>query len=564
MTSEPVSASGAALDDSMSRAEMVEAWRERRRARKSSPDATADHGGLPDGFTLRRWRKAGVFGEDAVLRVERLLNDLLDHPAGDAPAPDWAVETLRECLDGTPGPQLPSAVRAVLETSGLGHTVAAMTMVHDAGLPWLTPSGQCWLEHLLGSGAPTLERDARPTPSEDVSGAFAVEYALRTGEFDGLTPALCARTLPWLPLGVVDDLIDAGVVTRDSAPWQLRSKDDDKQYLLARLAPEQADPRAAVAIGWEEAVERRRFLAGEDDEWREGSRYGLLQSAADGDTSRLRELEDFLPRPLVVRLRRVQDGALTGNWDPDMLADLGLWRLMSALWEPKAAVNPARSAFHALVALRYAYDAICVGELKPARAQLAKLVAHEEGDVRQYDEAVNMSAYLALLDGDLDTALITLTSIAGRHPCAAANLDLVNRRRATQRNDRQDPANPYLELRLPHRSPFWRQRYRDLRRESVDNRDEAARLNRAMRRIQRAEHDEDWSDIFVLPLDHDCFALPSVPPVTLVPPVEPMPRRTTPEDPADLAVVRDTAVADLLPTLLNAPRRPDHQHRTTV
>ncbi|MPY42919.1 hypothetical protein FNH04_24330 [Streptomyces phyllanthi] len=548
----------------MSRAEMVEAWRERRRARKASPDGPTEDGGGPDGFTLRRWRRSGVFGADAARRVQRLLNDLLDVQPGETPAPSWAVETLRQCLAGTPDPQLPSAVRAVLETLAPNHTAAAMTVVHEAGLPWLAPAGQRWLEHLLGSGPATLEREARPSLTEDPSGAFALQYAVRNEELDTLTPALCARTLPWIPLGLVDDLIDAGAVARDAEPWRLRSEEDEKQYLLARLAPEEADPDAALTIGWEEAVQRQRFLAGEDDEWPEGSRYDLLQRAADGDTSRLKELESFLPRPLVVRLRRVQDGALTGNWDPDMLADPGLWRLMSALWEPKAAVNPARSAFHALVALRYAYDAICAGELRSARAQLEKLVAYEEGDPRQHAEAVNMSAYLAFVDEDLDSALITLTSVADRHPQAEANLELVKRRRATPRNARPDAANPYLELRLPNGSPFWKQRYRDLRRESVDDRDEAARLNRAMRRIQQAEQAEDWSDIFGLPLDADTFALPSAPPVTLVPPAEPMPRRTEPEDPADLTVVRDRALAELLPTLLNAPRRPDHQHRTTV
>lgn len=415
----------------------------------------------------------------------------------------------------------------------------------------------------MSSEGTSLPRAIRPTASEDVSGAFATQYALRNGELATLPPGVITRILPWVPLGVVDDLIDAGVVTRDTAPWNVRSARHERDYLLARLAPEQVDPDTAEAIGWKQFLLRQRFLDGEDLESAEGDLYGLLQRVANGDTSVIKDLEYALPRPLVLRLRRVQDGALTGNWEPDILADRGLWRLMSALWEPKAAVNPRRSVFHALAALRHAYNSICVGDFKKARAQVDKLVDHEEGDPLHRVEAWNMSAYLTLLDEDLDRALIALTRISESCQKAECNLELVKRRRATPRNKRPHPSNPYLELGLPHQSMLWRQRYRALRRESVDDRQEAARLNKAMRRIQQAEQREDWSDFFILPLNEEVFRLPEDPPATLVPQLDPMPRRTTSHDPHDMDTVRRRAIADLLPTLLNAPRRPDHRHRTT-
>ncbi|MGW2779988.1 hypothetical protein ACWC3X_01835 [Streptomyces populi] len=549
---------------SLSRAELVEAWREQRRARRlqsAKPGADTESG--PDGFALRRWRRAGVFGAEAVPRVERLLKDLLDAEPGEDAAPDWAVRTVRQCLDGDPVAQLPSAVRAVLERVGSRHTVAAMEVIHEAGLPWLTPAGQQRLDHLLGSGPGLLEQDALPTTGEDVSGAFTLQYAMRHADLATLPPTAHDRILPWAPLGTVDDLVEAGLVTRDNAPWNLRSDDHDRCYLLARLSPEQVEPLTASAIGWQQPVQRQRLLDGEDVDCEEGSAYDLLQRAAEGDTGVLKELEQHLPRPLVLRLRRVQDGALTGNWDPDVLGDRGLWRLMAALWEPKAAVSPGRGPFHALMALRHAYDVICAGDFKKARAQVAKLAAHEEGDPRHRAESLNMRAYLALLEEDTDSALIALSSIPDPHPRVEANMELVRRRRETPRNDRPHPSNPFLELGLPNGSEVWKQRYRDLRRAYVDERDEAARINRAMRRIQQAERDEDWSGFFALPLEDGVFDLPSGPPVTLVPPVDPMPRRTVPEDPADFEVIRRQAVADLLPTLLNAPRRPDHQHRTS-
>ncbi|MEV6050839.1 hypothetical protein [Streptomyces sp. NPDC052107] len=557
---------GPGLDASMTRAEMVEAWRERPRARRpdpGSPRPETPETWQPDGFALRRWRRAGVFGADAVRRVERLLADLLAGRTDTGEIPEGALTTLRQCLDGDPVAHLPSAVRSVLETGDLADTVATMTVIHACGLPWLSPPGQAWLEHLMGSGPAVLPREVRPTASEDASGAFATQYALRHDELTTLPPSVVARILPWAPLGTVDDLIDAGVVTRELEPWIARSAGDERGYLLARLAPEQVDPDTARAIGWEQYLLRRRFLDGEDVGGAEGDLYDLLQRVADGDTAVLKDLEYVLPRPLVLRLRRVQDGALTGNWEPDILADRGLWRIMSALWEPKASVNPGRSAFHALAALRHAYDCICAGEVKKARAQVDKLLDHEEGDPSHSVEAWNMSAYLALLEEDLDRALIALTRIAGTHPRAERNLDLVKQRQAVPRNDRPHPSNPYLELGLPHQSTVWRQRYRDLRREFVDDRDEAARLNKAMRRIQQAEQREDWSGFFVLPLDEEVFRLPYDVPGTLVPEPEPMPRRTDPSDPDDAETVRRRAVADLLPTLLNAPRRPDHQQRTT-
>jgi hypothetical protein len=415
----------------------------------------------------------------------------------------------------------------------------------------------------MGPTPTVLSHDARPSVTEDVSGAFTLRYALCHDELTTLSRTVCARTLPWAPLGTVDDLIDAGMVTRDDEPWELRSDQREQDYLRARLAPELVDRNTAEAIGWQQFLQRQRFLDGECVEDEEGGLYDLLQRAAEGDTSVVKELEYVLPRALVLRLRHIKDGALTGNWEPDVLADRGLWRLMSALWEPKAAVQPRRSAFHAVAALRHAYDSICAGDLKRARAQVNRFLDHEDGDPLQNAEAWNMSAYLALLDEDLDSALIALTRVVGFQPAAEPNLVLVKHRRTTPRNDRPHPSNPYLELGLPHQSAVWKQRYRDLRREFAHDREEAARLNRAMRRIQQAEQGEDWSDFFVLPLNESVFGLPDDPPATLVPPVEPMPRQTASHDPDDAEIVRRRAVADLFPTLLNAPRRPDHQHRTT-
>jgi hypothetical protein len=192
------------------------------------------------------------------------------------------------------------------------------------------------------------------------------------------------------------------------------------------------------------------------------------------------------------------------------------------------------------------------------------LVAFEAAEPAYLAEVFNFRAYLLLLEEKLDAAVVALSRIREIHPQAAANLALIERRRAVPRNDRRPASNPYLDLGLPHVSPMWETRYRDLRREFARDVDMSARLNRAMKSIREAEQEEDWSDFFVLPLDTDLFRLPEESPISLVPPLTALERRTAADSPADLEMVRQRAIADLLPSLLNAPRRPDHHHRTTA
>ncbi|MEU1447751.1 hypothetical protein [Streptomyces mirabilis] len=198
---------------------------------------------------------------------------------------------------------------------------------------------------------------------EDPWGAFALFAALSRSRLAELPPRALARVLPWAPLGVVDDLIDAQVLGPEHQPWKFRGDETDFRYLLARLAPEQVTDDQARALNWSQRRERDAFLRGVEPQSAPGELYDLLAKVADGDASVLKDLEGLLPRDLVLRLRRIQDGAATGTWDRDILDDRGLWRLVFALWEPKAAVSPARSAMHALMALRQAYDLICSNDL---------------------------------------------------------------------------------------------------------------------------------------------------------------------------------------------------------
>ncbi|WP_031476498.1 hypothetical protein [Streptomyces bicolor] len=531
------------------RAEAIARERERLRGLRERREAQNADAGV-DGFTVRRWRKVGVFGAPAILQAHALLQQLASLTQ------DATHDALADALRNEPDDRLLPAVRTVLERADPATIAATLTAIHASGFLWLSEVGEQRLTALT-EGDDTLAVSG----SEDPYGAFALLSAFATDGTAAFPPRMLPRVLPWIPLSALDDLIDAGVVGPEHQPWQYRAEETEHAYLIARLVPEQVTTEQAAALEWTAPQRRRAFLAGGEPLPPVGDVYDLLERVADGDASVVKELEGMLPRDLVLRLRRLLDGVDVGNWDRVLWEDRGLWRLIFSLWEPKAAVNPSRSPLHALMALRQAYDLLCLNDLARASSQIDKLVAFETAEPAYRAEALNFHAYTLLLREELNAAAVVLKGIRGSHELAESNLRMVEQRRAVPRNDRPAASNPYLDLGLPHGAPSWESRYRDLRREHVHDVDMSARLNSAMKRIRDAERDEDWSGFFVLPLDLDVFELPDEVPVTLVPPLAPLTRRTTPRSPDSLALVRQRAVADLLPHLLNAPRRPDRNAR---
>ncbi|MFJ5271802.1 hypothetical protein [Streptomyces sp. NPDC088358] len=548
MTSQPP-ADGAGQPVSGARAEAVARERERLRALRQRRDAESADAGV-DGFTVRRWRKVGVFGAQAVLQAHALLQQLASL------ARNATHDALADALRDEPDDRLLPAVRTVLEEADPATVATALTAVHAGGFLWLSEVGEQRLTAL------TAGDDTLIVPgSEDPSGAFALLSAFATDGTAAFPPRMLPRVLAWIPLSVLDDLIDAGVVGPEHQPWQYRAEEAEHAYLKARLVPDQISADQATALEWTAWQRRTAFLAGGESLPPAGDVYDLLERVADGDASVVKELERELPRDLVLRLRRLLDGADVGSWDRDIWEDRGLWRLIFSLWEPKAAVNPSRSPLHALMALRQAYDLLCLNDLARASSQIDKLVSFETAYPAYRAEALNFHAYTMLLREELNAAAVVLKGISGAHELAESNLRMIEQRRAVPRNDRPAASNPYLDLGLPHGAPSWETRYRDLRREHVHDVDMSARLNSAMKRIRDAEREEDCSGFFVLPLDLRVFELPNEVPVTLVPPLAPLTRRTTPHSPESLGLMRQRAVADLLPHLLNAPRRPDRNTR---
>ncbi|MET9124509.1 hypothetical protein [Streptomyces sp. NPDC004528] len=548
MTSQPP-VDGAGQPVSGARAEAVARERERLRALRERRDAQSMDACV-DGFTVRRWRKVGVFGAQAVLQAHALLEQLASL------AQDATHDALSAALRDEPDDRLLPAVRTVLERAAPATVTAALTAIRAGGFLWLSEVGEQRLTAL------TAGDDTLVVPgNEDPSGAFALLSAFATDGTAAFPPRMLPRVLPWIPLSVLDDLIDAGVVGPEHQPWQYRAEEAEHAYLKARLVPDQISADQATALEWTAWQRRSTFLAGGESLPLAGDIYDLLERVADGDASVVKELERELPRDLVLRLRRLLNGVDVGSWDRDIWEDRGLWRLIFSLWEPKAAVNPSRSPLHALMALRQAYDLLSLNDLARASSQIDKLVSFETADPAYRAEALNFHAYTLLIREELNAAAVVVKGISGSHELAESNLRMIEQRRAVPRNDRPAAFNPYLDLGLPHGAPSWETRYRDLRREHVHDVDTSARLNSAMKRIRDAEREEDWSGFFVLPLDLRVFELPDEVPVTLVPPLAPLTRRTTPHSPESLGLMRQRRVADLLPHLLSAPRRPDRNTR---
>lgn len=543
MTS-PSAASGPSAEAIARERERLKAVRERREAQ------SADTG--VDGFTVRRWRKVGVFGAQAVLEAHAVLRQLVPSTQ------DATHDALADALRDAPDDRLLPAVRTVLDQAAPATVAAALDAVHAGGFLWLSEVGEQRLAALAAGGTGAL---AVPG-SEDPSGAFALLTTLTTTDGAAAFPhRMLPRVLPWIPLSVLDDLVDAGTVGPEHQPWQYRAEKSEQAYLEARLVPDQVTAQQTAELEWTTRRRREAFLAGGEPLPPAGDVFDLLERVGDGDASVVKELERELPRDLVLRLRRIVDGAAVGNWDRDVWEDRGLWRLIFSLWEPKAAVSPSRSPLHALMALRQAYDLLCLNDLPRASAQIDRLVSFKDAAPAYRAEVLNLHAYTLLLREELDTAAVVLEGISGSHSSAESNLRMVRQRRTVPRNDRPAASNPYLDLGLPHGSATWAARYRDLRREHVHDVDVSARLNNAMKRIRNAEHDDDWSGFFVLPLDLGVFELPDQVPASLVPPLAPLARRTTPRSREGLELVRQRAVADLLPHLLSAPRRPDRNAR---
>ncbi|MFD5929448.1 hypothetical protein [Streptomyces sp. NPDC060333] len=279
-----------------------------------------------------------------------------------------------------------------------------------------------------------------------------------------------------------------------------------------------------------------------------------MLAVAEGDASRLDDLDALLPQEQRIELRNMRSGAYLGSWQEHFKADRGLWAVMERLWSPQETVDPRLGSFHAWVAIRRAYDLIFEDRLPEAGSQAAafeKMRARgraPKGSVRRMlTEAANIAAYAALDQGELATAEALLERAAAECPSVAGNLSLIRQWRATPKNDRDLLSNPYLDFGLPHGAEHWESRYRDLVRGAQSDLSEYAKLNRTRSRLDAAHRSEAGDSVFFrLPLDESVFSTPDMLPRLFVPPLRPLVRRTAQSRGSEIETIRARAAVELL------------------
>ncbi|MEU0335812.1 hypothetical protein [Streptomyces sp. NPDC006193] len=509
------------------------------------------------GFAQRKWRWLGVNGGEAVETVLAVLKDVVEVST----LTDGQRDVLERALGGTPDREaLLPAVRAGLAALEPERVLGHLRALWDAGVRWLNEPGseRC---RVLCSTAPGTELVNVRHRAISGGPAFSLFAAAATRGVIPVPNAHLPHVLPWAPLSVIDDLVDHGGLMAEDRPWEVRNE-ADALYLRARLAPSSIGPQEAARLGWEDFLRRRAFLSGDTIVRREPEDvWDLLYDVlADAHLPSLDALDAVLPRAQQIELRNLKSGALNGQWAMETVRDKGLWKLMAALWRPAEPVDPARSAFHALVALRRAYDLVKSGDMEAADRQVDAFLrkrAAESLPAELMREAYTLAAYVAAVtsagaDGSARLALAeehALKAAERGGAVAERNLALVRTWRDTPKNRRGQVTNPFLELGLDHAADGWERHCRDLfrRYERAGDQASQARVNQAEDRIHDALRHEAGLDVFFrLPLDRSLYELPEAVPRQLVPPLEPIARRTSLTSGADLETIRARAAVELL------------------
>ncbi|RZU25199.1 hypothetical protein [Streptomyces sp. BK239] len=525
------------------------------------------------GFVQRKWRWLGVGGGEAVEAVLAMLTET----ATAAGMPEAERAVIIQALEGDPDREnLLPAVHAGLSLlppeSVLGH----LRTLWATGVRWLNEAGleRC---RVLCSTAPSLDLVGKRAHAISGGPAFSLFATAATRGAIPVPNRFLDELLEWAPLSVIDDLIDHGGLMPEDAPWMTRDAEEGL-YLRARLTPATVTSEQAERLAWKAYLRRHSFLLGEtlvrqepDDVW-----DLLYDVVMDGDVTAVDALDAVLPRPQQIELRDLRSGALSGQWQPRMTEDRGLWLLMATLWRPTSLVDAGRSPFYALVALNRAYDLVKAGDLESAALQARSLTRDSVNNRKVSEELVQeawaIAAYVAVAQSERldssagrDKLLDSAEEYAERATAqggsvAGRNHRLLRTWRATRRNDRGPFSNPFLDIGLDHGANGWEERCREIFRQHEGDARAQSQLNMAEERIRDALRSEaGWGVFYQLPLDRSRYALPSQVPSHLVPPVEALPRRTPVTSGRELEAIRTRAAVELLDDFrTTAPRLDRH------
>ncbi|MET7839200.1 hypothetical protein ABZT45_11335 [Streptomyces sp. NPDC005356] len=513
------------------------------------------------GFAQRKWRWLGVDGALAVEAVSGVLGELSRSPE----LPERCGPLLDDAIAGRPDREhLLPAVRAALQAQPPAAVLRQVRALWTAQVPWLTEEGtQRW--RLICSTDPGLEIVSGRGRWVSGGPGFSLFATAVTRGAVPLPNRHLDAVLSWAPLEVIDDLVDHGGLLADDAPWQGRSV-EEARYLRARLVPARVSRKDAEALEWAEYLRRESYLAGEvlprmdpPDVW-----DVLYEVCADGDSDQLDALDALLPRTEQVQLRDIRSGRIHGEWPREVLADQGMWLLLSALWRPSGPVSPRLGYFYALVAANRAYDLVKEGDFEAAVAQaelFEKGGVGTDASAALRQEALNIRAYVEAVDGRLDAAEELAEGAARLGGEAEQNLRLIRAWRSVRKNQRDPAASPFLELNLDHGSLRWEKRCRELFRQYQGDLGRQAEVNAAETRIRAAAGSDSGFEVFFrVPLDQERFLMPDQVPRHLVPPLQPLPRRTDALSSVGVEKLRGLAAVELLQDFRAAPPTLD-RHR---
>ncbi|MEU3189072.1 hypothetical protein ABZ686_00170 [Streptomyces sp. NPDC006992] len=531
----------------------------RDRARRS-----ADESPGVSGFAQRKWRWLGVDGALAVEAVSEVLEELIRAQE----LPDHCMAPMAEAITGKPhSEQLLPAVRAALQAQPPATVLRQLRALWVAQISWFTDEGTQRLR-LICSTAPDLE--IASGRGRQVSGgpAFSLFATAVTRGAVPLPNRHLDAVVSWAPLEVIDDLVDQGGLLADDVPWQGRTA-EQSLYLRARLIPARVSRDEAEALQWTEYLRREGYLAGETlprmdppDVW-----GVLFDVCADGDTDLLDMLDALLPRAEQVQLRDILSRRIQGDWPREILADQGMWLLLSRLWRPSRPVNPRLGGFYALVAANRAYDMLKEGDLEGAAAQADLFEngrAGTDASRALQQEALNIRAYVQSVYGNLKVAEELAEKAARLGGEAERNLRLVRNWHTTRKNQRGPVTNPFLELGLDHGSSQWEKRTRELYRRHEGDPSRQAEINEAGHRIDAAAGSDSGFEVFFsVPLEPERFLMPDRVPRHLVPPLQPMPRRTDALSSEGVEVLRERAAVELLQDFRVTPPTLDRHRRSS-
>ncbi|GAT68511.1 hypothetical protein PS9374_04176 [Planomonospora sphaerica] len=416
-------------------------------------------------------------------------------------------------------------------------------------MPWISDVGRHRVQ-LLSFEHPRA--GAVRLPSEDVLDGHVDWrlYLAALGHPAPVTTAEIMQVVPDLPLPVVDDFIDLGLIGKHELPWRHRQDPEERLYLRARLVPEHIGREEAAALGWTEMERRHRFLEGEDL-FDGDDLFSLLAALWRGEDNK--SLRALLTPEARALYNQIIDGVQQGHWPEHIITDRSLWGLLSALWIPSDLINPKLSEFHAWRALCNCYRWVLVGWFDKAKPQIERLLeaAHErrrKGKYRLPDairaEIYTMGAYLAQETNELEFAIKLLELAKNTHVEVRKNLLRLQDRRATVMNDRDHWENPYLMLGIPHGYPDWEEQWRYLRRDLNHDVDRLTHINAAKRRLAHAER--HGSDFYVIPLDKTIYQLSEDRSAKLLPDIEALQRQTRQSRPEDMAQLRNRSVKSIL------------------